>query len=92
MWWSLALIGLLAACSIVVAVMTHRHIVRPLDRLETVASTVRETKDYNLRIDYTSKNEIGRLASAFNDMLSELAAARERERNANRPNSCGPRA
>ena len=62
--------------------MTHRHIVGPLDRLETVASTVRETRDYNLRVDYTSKNEIGQLASAFNDMLSELAAARERERNA----------
>ena len=39
-------------------------------------------QDYNLRVDYTSKNEIGQLASAFNDMLSELAAARERERNA----------
>ena len=82
MWWSLALIGLLAAFSILVAIMTHRHIVGPLDRLETVASTVRETRDYNLRVDYTSKNEIGQLASAFNDMLSELAAARERERNA----------
>src|SRR5262249_20395343 len=50
------------------------------ERLENVASTVRETKDYSLRMDYTSKSEIGRLAAAFNDMLSELAAARERER------------
>jgi C4-dicarboxylate-specific signal transduction histidine kinase len=54
--------------------------VRPLERLENVASTVRETKDYSLRIDYTSKNEIGQLTASFNDMLSELAAARERER------------
>jgi signal transduction histidine kinase len=77
---SLALTGALAALSIIIAVMTHRHIVRPLERLENVASTVRETKDYSLRIDYTSKNEIGRLTAAFNDMLSELAAARERER------------
>jgi signal transduction histidine kinase len=77
---SLALIGALVALSIVIAVMTHRHIVRPLERLENVASTVRETKDYSLRIDYTSKNEIGQLTAAFNDMLSELAAARERER------------
>ena len=76
---SLALTGALAALSIVIAVMTHRHIVRPLERLENVASTVRETKDYSLRIDYTSKNEIGQLTAAFNDMLSELAAARERE-------------
>jgi signal transduction histidine kinase len=77
---SLALTGALAALSIVIAVMTHRHIVRPLERLENVASTVRETKDYSLRVDYTSKNEIGQLTAAFNDMLSELAAARERER------------
>jgi signal transduction histidine kinase len=77
---SLALTGALAALSIIIAVMTHRHIVRPLERLENVASTVRKTKDYSLRIDYTSKNEIGRLTAAFNDMLSELAAARERER------------
>jgi signal transduction histidine kinase len=76
---SLALTGALAALSIVIAVMTHRHIVRPLERIENVASTVRETKDYSLRIDYTSKNEIGQLTAAFNDMLSELAAARERE-------------
>lgn len=76
---SLALTGALTALSIVIAVMTHRHIVRPLERLENVASTVRKTRDYNLRINYTSKNEIGQLTAAFNDMLSELAAARERE-------------
>jgi signal transduction histidine kinase len=77
---SLGLTGALALLSIAIAVMTHRHIVRPLEQLERVASQVRETKDYNLRIDYTSKNEIGQLTAAFNDMLAELAAARERER------------
>jgi signal transduction histidine kinase len=77
---SLGLTGALALLSIAIAVMTHRHIVRPLEQLERVASEVRETKDYNLRIDYTSKNEIGQLTAAFNDMLAELAAARERER------------
>lgn len=80
MRWTLAMIGALAALSIVIAVMTHRHIVGPLERLERLASAVRETKDYSLRIDYTSKNEIGQLSAAFNDMLSELAAARLRER------------
>jgi signal transduction histidine kinase len=77
---TLALIGALAALSIVIAVMTHRHIVGPLERLEKVASAVSETKDYSLRIDYASRNEIGQLAAAFNDMLAELAAARARER------------
>ena len=80
MGFSLGLIGALLALTIVVAVMTHRHIVPPLERLEHVASTVRDTKDYTLRADYLSKNEIGQLTAAFNDMLSELGAAHERER------------
>ena len=59
--------------------MTHRHIVRPLKQLENAARTVRETKDYSRRSDQSGEDEIGRLAVAFNEMLSELAAARERE-------------
>ena len=80
MWLSLALIGALVIFSIVIAIMTHRHIVGPLERLEQLASTVRQTKDYAARLDYSSKNEIGQLTRAFNDMLAELAAARDRER------------
>jgi C4-dicarboxylate-specific signal transduction histidine kinase len=72
--------GALGMLSILVAYLTHYHIVRPLKRLETVARTVRETKDYRLRIDYDGRDEIGRLAAAFNDMLSELSVAREREK------------
>jgi signal transduction histidine kinase len=80
MYVNLALIGALAALSVVVAVLTYRHTVLPLRELEGVASEVRATKNYGLRIDYASNNEIGQLSAAFNDMLSELAAARERER------------
>jgi signal transduction histidine kinase len=76
---SLLLVGVLVALSIVVAVMTHRHTVRPLERLEEVATAVGETKNYDLRVDYAGTNEFGKLAATFNDMLSELAAARERE-------------
>ena len=80
MRWSLALTGALAGLSIFVAAMTHWHLVRPLKRLENVASSVRESKDYGLRINYSSKDEIGTLVVAFNKMLAELAAAHERER------------
>src|SRR5262245_23299869 len=75
----LALIGTFAGLSIFIALLTHRHIVQPLKRLENVASKVRSTKDYNLRADHSSKDEIGRVTAAFNDMLAELAAARARE-------------
>ena len=76
---SLWLTGALALLSILLALLTHRHIVRPLAQLERVARTVRETKDYRNRIDYQSEDEIGRLAVAFNEMLGELATAHERQ-------------
>jgi len=77
---SLTLTGLLVGLSIIVAIMTYRHIVRPLEHLEQVALTVRETKNYDLRVADNSTNEIGQLSSAFDEMLAELAAARDRER------------
>ena len=76
---SLWLTGALAVLSILLALLTHHHIVRPLARLEGLARTVRGTKDYRNRIDYSSEDEIGRLAVAFNEMLAELEGAHERE-------------
>jgi two-component system sensor histidine kinase/response regulator len=79
LYWSLVIMGTLAALSILLAVMTHRSIVRPLARLEDVANRVSSTKDYSHRVDYESKDEIGHLAAAFNEMLGELDRARSRE-------------
>ncbi|HEV7462983.1 MAG TPA: response regulator, partial [Methyloceanibacter sp.] len=76
---SLWLTGALAVLSILLALLTHHHIVRPLAKLEGLARTVRGTKDYRNRIDYRSEDEIGRLAVAFNEMLAELEGAHERE-------------
>jgi signal transduction histidine kinase len=73
----LLLLGLLLA--FIADLVLARWIIQPLERLEKFASTVRRTKDYTLRVDHTSDDEIGRLAVAFNEMLSELSAARERE-------------
>ena len=79
LWLSLALTGAAVCLSVLIAFMTYRHIVRQLVRLEDLARTVRETKDYSRRTDLKSQDEIGRLVVAFNDMLGELANARERE-------------
>ncbi len=76
---SLLLNGLVAGLSLLFAAMTYRQIVQPLRQLEELAGKVRETKDYGLRIDLDRRDEIGQLATAFNAMLAELAAARERE-------------
>ena len=76
---SLALNGLFASLSLLLAMITYRQIVHPLGQLEGLASKVRETKDYGLRVNLHRRDEIGQLAGAFNAMLEELAAARERE-------------
>ena len=76
---SLLLNGLVAGLSLLFAVMAYRQIVGPLRELERTASKVRETKDYGLRTNLDRQDEIGQLATAFNAMLAELAAGRERE-------------
>jgi signal transduction histidine kinase len=76
---SLLLNGLVAALSLAFALLLRRYIVQPLVKLQRLADAVGQTKDYKLRTDYASRDEIGRLAVAFNAMLAELAAARERE-------------
>ena len=46
---SLAINGLVAGLSILVAAITYREIVRPLGQLETLAGQVRDTKNFGLR-------------------------------------------
>ena len=76
---SLLLNGLVAGLSLLFAVMAYRQIVGPLRELEGLAGKVRETRDYGLRTNLDRRDEIGQLATAFNAMLAELAAAHERE-------------
>ena len=76
---SLTLLGGLVGFSILLAIMTHRHIVTSLQHLEGVVAKVRESKTSNVASDRDTKDEFSSLTVAFNDMLAELAAARERE-------------
>ena len=76
---SLLLIGGLGTLGLLVAVLTYRDMIAPIKRLADLANTVRATKNYDLRFKHESRDEIGGLAASFNEMLGELAAARERE-------------
>ena len=49
-----------------------RQIALPLKRLSDVADDVRRTGDQTLRVNWHSRDEIGRLVLAFNDMLDQL--------------------
>ena len=76
---SLLLIGGLGTLGLLVALLTYRDMIAPIKRLADLANTIRATKNYGLRFKYESRDEIGGLAVAFNEMLAELAAARDRE-------------
>lgn len=63
----LLLLGILGLVYIVARQISH-----PLKQLEGVADRVRQSSDYSLRANWTSQDEIGRLVTAFNGMLSQL--------------------
>ena len=76
---SLTLIGVLVGLSVLLAIMTYRHIVSSLGHLEGIVAKVRKSKTSNVGSDPDGKEEFNSLTVAFNDMLAKLAAARERE-------------
>jgi signal transduction histidine kinase/CheY-like chemotaxis protein len=84
MLWTL---GVIAAATFAVflagLVLTRRFIVRPIAGLETAARQV-QNGDFSLRLDASTRDELGTLASAFNQMteqverlLGELRRAKE---------------
>ena len=74
---SLTLIGVFVGLSILLAIMTHRHIVSSLGYLEGIVAKFGETRTSNFVSE--RGDEFKSLTLAFNNMLAELAAARERE-------------
>lgn len=49
---------------------------RPIDRITQTAQTIGDERDFTRRVDYDGpQDEVGRLASTFNQMLSGLQAA-----------------
>ena len=76
---SLTLIGVLVGLSILLAIMTHRHIVSSLGHLEGIVAKVGETRASTVVSGRAPNDEFKSLTLAFDNMLAELAAARDRE-------------
>lgn len=58
--------------SMVLALLIAGGITRPILALSTAAARVRETKDFAIRAQKTSEDELGSLTDAFNEMLTGI--------------------
>jgi two-component system, OmpR family, sensor histidine kinase MprB len=72
----LAGIGIASALGLLVAQAT----LRPVGQLTSIAEEVTETRDLSRRIETGSSDELGRLASAFNEMLEALDSSLRSQR------------
>ncbi|MGB4061837.1 MAG: EAL domain-containing protein [Burkholderiaceae bacterium] len=72
MWLHLGTALALLACILSLVYVVARQIAKPLQNLATVADDVRRSADYTRRAEWHSRDEIGRLFTAFNDMLAQL--------------------
>jgi signal transduction histidine kinase len=56
-------------------------VLRPVDRITQTAHAIGTERDFGRRVDHTGPNdEIGQLATTFNEMLGELQAAYQQQR------------
>jgi signal transduction histidine kinase len=71
-WWQLALTGAVAAAiALFIARWLARGMTRPLRDMAQAARKM-ETGDYGQRVSTSSRDEVGKLAAAFNKMSDEL--------------------
>ena len=65
-----------AVIAFLMSIILSRHITRPVIKLTEAAQSIAEDRKSS-RIRVTSSNELGRLSTAFNSMLSSLQAQKE---------------
>jgi two-component system sensor histidine kinase/response regulator len=85
--WDLMVVGVVFLVSIgiafLLAAMLQKVISEPVLRLAQTMSKVKSTRDYSIRSDWVSYDELGMLTEGFNDMLDQVRL-RDRELNAAR--------
>ena len=72
MWLHMGTAVLLLGCILSLVTLVARQIAKPLQHLARVADEVRRSGDHRLRAHWNSRDEIGRLVTAFNEMLAQL--------------------
>jgi signal transduction histidine kinase len=86
MAWSVGIaLAVLAVTALIAKVMATRLVslvTQPIFRLEQMANKITLQRDYGVRADRASDDEVGRLAHAFNEMLAQIQARDEALRKA----------
>ena len=72
--------GLGVALATAIGYVVSRAALRPVGRLTEAAEHVAETLDLDSSIEVKSHDEVGRLATSFNAMLSALDGSRQQQR------------
>jgi len=72
------------AIILILSSVVATRLVKPVKLLTETADYISRTKDYSKRVDIRSEDEIGILAKAFNNMLSEIQSALEKIKQENR--------
>jgi PAS domain S-box-containing protein len=76
-------LGLSLATSLVVASVLQRNISKPILDLAETTRHIAERHDYSIRVQSDSRDELGILATAFDDMISEIHQHSRRLQRAN---------
>lgn len=76
------IVALIAAY--ILAAILQTRISRPIASLEEIARRVSERRDYSLRAEKQTDDEVGTLTDAFNEMLDQIAKAETEIRDLNR--------
>jgi signal transduction histidine kinase len=69
-------IALAVAVATGVSLYLQKNIIGPLLSLSALTRRLAESRDYSLRAQKTSSDEIGQLVDAFNEMLEEVASSK----------------
>lgn len=70
-------IFLAVAVSSIISLYLHKNVIGPLLSLSALARRLADSRDFTLRAQKTSEDEIGHLVDAFNEMLDEVAESRQ---------------
>lgn len=72
--------GIFLIIMLIMGAVVRRHIISPIETVSQTISNVAATGNFSKRISHASKDEIGRLSEAFNELMAELGQKTQQSR------------